>query len=215
MCRFTDMPRLAYFGFLSFVTSQYWRWFVVSGYLILVTKLFYCDCHGWNKGLKLRLNQGVKIIKKRATFCSNSLTFSGATRNRTIHSSGWISLMYLLAKEVISRYCSTGFLQYFAVSCGVDFLLLYKGNALFWNTSRCLVFLLHQQFFRLPQSNNTMIIRLRHINMYMYGTNNYWKWHSEYPKCNVWISEMELLEFFGWYSRYSDSSSKLYIRVEY
>jgi len=51
--------------------------------------------------------------------------------------------MYLLAKEVISRYCSTGGLQYFAVSCGVDFLLLYKGNALFWNTSRCLVFLLH------------------------------------------------------------------------
>ena len=121
---------------------------------------------------------------------------SGATRNRNLTISGWISLMYLLAKEVISRYCSTGFLQYFAVSCGVDFLLLYKGNALFWNTSRCLVFLLHQQFFRLPQSNNTMIIRLRHINMYMYGTNNYWKWHSEYPKCNVWISEMELLEFF-------------------
>lgn len=34
--------------------------------------------------------------------------------------------MYLLAKEVISRYCSTRGLQYFAVFCGVDFLLLYK-----------------------------------------------------------------------------------------
>ena len=68
---------------------------------------------------------------------------SGATRNRNITISDWISLMYLLAKEVISRYCSTGFLQYFAVSCGVDFLLLYKGNSLFWNTSRCLMFLLH------------------------------------------------------------------------
>lgn len=135
--------------------------------------------------------------KRKTTCISASRWFlSGTTRNRNITISGWISLMYLLAKEVISRYCSTGFLQYFAVSCGVDFLLLYKGNALFWNTSRCLVFLLHQQFFRLPQSNNTMIIRLRHINMYMYGTNNYWKWHSEYPKCNVWISEMELLEFF-------------------
>ena len=67
----------------------------------------------------------------------------GATRNRNLTISGWISLMYLLAKEVISRYCSTRFLPYFAVSCGVDFLLLYKGNALFWNTSRCLVFLLH------------------------------------------------------------------------
>lgn len=68
---------------------------------------------------------------------------SGATRNRNLTISGWISLMYLLAKEVISRYCSTGSLLYFAVSCGVDFLLLYKGNALFWNTSRCFVFLLY------------------------------------------------------------------------
>lgn len=142
---------------------------------------------GKKRTLEISLIQGFSKIEK---------LFGGATRNRNITISGWISLMYLLAKEVISRYCSTGFLQYFAVSCGVDFLLLYKGNALFWNTSRCLVFLLHQQFFRLPQSNNTMIIRLRHINMYMYGTNNYWKWHSEYPKCNVWISEMELLEFF-------------------
>ena len=74
---------------------------------------------------------------------------SGATRNRNLTISGWISLMYLLAKEVIS----TGFLQYFAVSCGVDFLLLYKGNALFWNTSRCLVFLLHfgVEFIFLPK----------------------------------------------------------------
>jgi len=39
--------------------------------------------------------------------------------------------MYLLAKDVISRYCSTGGLLHFAVSCGADFLLLYKGNALF------------------------------------------------------------------------------------
>ena len=68
---------------------------------------------------------------------------SGATGNRNLMISGWISLMYPLAKEVISRYCSTGGLQYFAVSCGVDFLLYGKGNALFWNTSRCLMFLLH------------------------------------------------------------------------
>ena len=80
--------------------------------------------------------------KKRASLSWYSL-LRGATRNRNLTISGWISLMYLLAKEVISRYCSTGGLQYFAVSCGVDFLLLYKGNALFWNTSRCLVFLLH------------------------------------------------------------------------
>ena len=48
--------------------SSHYRWFVVTEYLILVTKLFYCDCHGCNKGLKLRLNQGVKTRKKRAIF---------------------------------------------------------------------------------------------------------------------------------------------------
>lgn len=80
--------------------------------------------------------------KKRASLSWYSLLRS-ATRNRNLTISGWISLMYLLAKNVISRYCSTGGLLYFAVSCGVDFLLYDKGNALFWNTSRCLVFLLH------------------------------------------------------------------------
>lgn len=83
---------------------------------------------------------------------------SGATRNRNLTISSWISLMYLLAKEVISRYCSTGFLQYFAVSCGVDFLLFYKGNALFWNTSRCLVFLLH--FIGEPQFKWSILLNI-------------------------------------------------------
>ena len=90
---------------------------------------------GENKKSRFRLE--IRIL------LSFAFLQSGATRNRNLMISGWISLMYILAKEVISRYCSTGFLQYFAVSCGVDFLLLYKGNALFWNTSRCLVFLLH------------------------------------------------------------------------
>ena len=62
---------------------------------------------------------------------SNPLIFSGATRNRHFDLSGCISYRYIFKKEVISRYCSTGSLLYFAVSCGVDFLLLYKGNALF------------------------------------------------------------------------------------
>lgn len=89
---------------------------------------------GKKRTLELSLIQGFSKIEK---------LFGGATRNRNLTISGWISLMYLLAKEVISRYCSTGGLQYFAVSCGVDFLLFHKGNALFWNISRYLVFLLH------------------------------------------------------------------------
>jgi len=40
--------------------------------------------------------------------------------------------MYLLAKEVISRYCSTGFSQYFAQGC-VE-VSCYKDNFLFWKS---------------------------------------------------------------------------------
>ena len=107
---------------------------------------FYVDPLFWIETIFFLLvwgKQKIPISLGNQDFNVFSFLRSGATRNRNLMISGWISLMYILAKEVISRYCSTGFLQYFAVSCGVDFLLLYKGNALFWNTSRCLVFLFH------------------------------------------------------------------------
>ena len=53
---------------------------------------------------------------------------SGATGNRTCYLSGCISLNLHSAKDLISRYCSTDFLQCFASFSWVIFLSMCKGN---------------------------------------------------------------------------------------
>lgn len=55
---------------------------------------------------------------------SNPLIFSGATRNRHFDLSGCISYRYIFKKEVISRYCSTKFLHYFAAKFFTTHFLL-------------------------------------------------------------------------------------------
>ena len=68
---------------------------------------------------------------------SNPLIFSGATRNRHFDLSGCISYRYIFKKEVISRYCSTDFLQCFASFSWVIFSSVHKGNR---NHGRAIIF---------------------------------------------------------------------------
>ena len=49
---------------------------------------------------------------------------SGATRNRHFDLSSCISYRYIFKKEVISRYCSTKFLHYFAAKFFTTHFLL-------------------------------------------------------------------------------------------
>ena len=63
-------------------------------------------------------------MKKAVTNKCNCLIFSGATRNRHFYLSGCISYRYVFKKEVISRYCSTKFLHYFAAKFFTTHFLL-------------------------------------------------------------------------------------------
>ena len=58
----------------------------------------------------------------------NETNTSGATRNRINLISGCISLNLYSAKDLISRYCSTDFLQCFASFSWVIFSSVHKGN---------------------------------------------------------------------------------------
>ena len=82
-------------------------------------------------------------LKKKESYESNSLIFSGTTRNRTMRSSGCISLNWISAKGTVSRGCSTEKPHLFAGFHGVDFLLRCKDNLLFRETNRCPPILLH------------------------------------------------------------------------
>lgn len=62
---------------------------------------------------------------------------SGATRNRINLISGCISLNLYSAKDLISRYCSTDFLQCFASFSWVIFSSVHKGNR---NHGRAIIF---------------------------------------------------------------------------
>ena len=62
-------------------------------------------------------------LRKKESYESNSLIFSGTTRNRTMRSSVCISLNCISAKGTVSRGCSTEKPHHFAGFHGVDFLL--------------------------------------------------------------------------------------------
>ena len=70
---------------------------------------------GKKRTLELSIIQGFSKIEK---------LFGGATRNRHFDLSGCISYRYIFKKEVISRYCSTKFLHYFAAKFFTTHFLL-------------------------------------------------------------------------------------------
>lgn len=78
-------------------------------------------CHNSLKLWHLELHQYVFSFRSQSTW-------SGATRNRIKLISGCISLSLYSAKDLISRYCSTDFLQCFAPFSWVIFLYMHKGN---------------------------------------------------------------------------------------
>ena len=80
-------------------------------------------------GAKQKIPDSIRI---RDLMKNLNYIYCGTTRNRNLTISGWISLMYLLAKEVISRYCSTGLLQRSASGCVEVSFTDYKYTAFFW-----------------------------------------------------------------------------------
>ena len=121
-----------------------WRWWETFRFRRFVLMAHGLCCHfeesiGENTVLFCPAFQ----LKKKESYESNSLIFSGTTRNRTMRSSDCISLNWISAKGTVSRGCSTEKPHHFAGFHGVDFLLRCKDNLLFWKASRCPPILLH------------------------------------------------------------------------